>query len=87
VIALAVLALVAWFARHAARPLVWLPVGLLAGGAAGNILDRARHGAVTDFLKLPAWPAFNVADMAITIGVLALLYVVERSERPRAPAG
>jgi signal peptidase II len=87
VIALAVLALVAWFARHATRPLVWLPVGLLAGGAAGNILDRARHGGVTDFLKLPAWPAFNVADMAITFGVLALLYVVERSDRPRAPAG
>ena len=84
VIALAVLALVAWFARHAARPLVWLPVGLLAGGAAGNILDRARHGAVTDFLKLPAWPAFNVADMAITFGVLALVYVLERP-RERAP--
>ena len=80
VIGLAVLALVIWFARHATRRLVWLPVGLLAGGAAGNIVDRARHGAVTDFIKLPAWPAFNVADMAITFGVLALLYVVERSD-------
>jgi signal peptidase II len=73
---------VIWFARHATRRLVWLPVGLLAGGAAGNIVDRARHGAVTDFIKLPAWPAFNVADMAITFGVLALLYVVERSDAP-----
>lgn len=82
VIGLAVLALVIWFARHATRRLVWLPVGLLAGGAAGNIVDRARHGAVTDFIKLPAWPAFNVADMAITFGVLALLYVVERSDAP-----
>jgi signal peptidase II len=82
VIGLAVLALVIWFARHATRRLVWLPVGLLAGGAAGNIVDRARHGAVTDFIKLPAWPAFNVADMAITFGVLALLYVVERSGAP-----
>jgi signal peptidase II len=85
VIALAVLALVAWFARHAARPLVWLPVGLLAGGAAGNILDRARHGAVTDFLKLPAWPAFNVADISITFGVVVLLYVTERP-RNAAPS-
>ena len=44
----------------------------------GNLIDRVRVGAVTDFIKLPGWPAFNVADMAITFGVLALLYVLER---------
>ncbi len=77
VIALALLGLVIWFARHNATPLIWLPVGLLVGGALGNIVDRIRDGAVTDFLKIPFWPAFNVADMAITFGVLALLFVLE----------
>ena len=74
---LALVALVAFFATHADRPLVWLPTGLLIGGAAGNLIDRAAEGSVTDFIDPPWWPAFNVADAAITIGVLALLYVLE----------
>jgi len=78
VIAVALTALVVYFATHVDRPLAWLPTGLLLGGAVGNVLDRVRDGSVTDFIKLPAWPAFNVADVAITFGVLALLYVVER---------
>jgi signal peptidase II len=69
------------FARHRDRPLVWLPTGLLIGGATGNLIDRAREGAVTDFLDLPLWPAFNVADVAITFGVLTLLYVLEGPPR------
>ena len=77
VAALALGALLVFFATHLSRPLVWLPTGLLLGGAAGNLIDRAREGAVTDFVDLPLWPAFNVADAAITIGVLALLYVLE----------
>jgi len=77
VAALALIALLAFFATHLGRPLVWLPTGLLVGGAAGNLVDRAREGAVTDFVDLPLWPAFNLADAAITIGVLALLYVLE----------
>ena len=77
VAALALIALLAFFATHLRRPLVWLPTGLLVGGAAGNLIDRAREGAVTDFVDLPLWPAFNVADAAITSGVLALLYVLE----------
>lgn len=81
VIAIALTALLAYFASHADRPGVWLPTGLLVGGALGNIIDRVREGAVTDFLKLPGWPAFNVADIAITAGVVALLIVVERHER------
>lgn len=80
VIALAIGALVAYFATHRDRPLVWLPVGLLAGGAIGNVIDRVRDGFVTDFIKLPSWPAFNVADMSITFGVLTLLFVVERAQ-------
>jgi signal peptidase II len=83
-IALALLVLVLYFARHTAKPLMWLPVGLLLGGALGNIVDRIRDGAVTDFLKIPAWPAFNIADIAITLGVLSLVYVLERRD-DRAP--
>ena len=77
VIGVALLALVIWFTRHTATRLAWLPTGLLLGGAIGNIFDRVRDGAVTDFVKFPAWPAFNVADIAITFGVLSLLYVLE----------
>ena len=78
---LAVSALLAFFVTHLRRPLVWLPTGLLLGGAAGNLIDRLRDGAVTDFVKLPHWPAFNVADIAITFGVLALVYVLEGPPR------
>src|SRR4051794_5485430 len=77
VIGVALVALVVWFVRHSATHLAWLPTGLLLGGAVGNIFDRVRDGAVTDFVKFPAWPAFNVADIAITFGVLTLLYVLE----------
>jgi signal peptidase II len=78
VIALAVLALLVYFARNVSRPWVWLPTGMLLGGALGNIVDRVGEGAVIDFVKLPHWPAFNVADSAITIGVIVLLFVMER---------
>ena len=77
-IAFALLALVLYFARHSAKPLIWLPTGLLMGGALGNIIDRIRDGAVTDFLKIPKWPAFNLADVAIVVGVIALVLVLER---------
>jgi signal peptidase II len=75
---LALGALVAFFVTHLQRRLVWLPTGLLLGGAAGNLIDRVRAGAVTDFIKLPHWPAFNLADASITVGVVALVYVLER---------
>jgi signal peptidase II len=81
VAALALVALLAFFVTHARRPLAWLPTGLLIGGAAGNLIDRLLDGAVTDFVKLPHWPAFNVADMAITLGVLVLVYVLEGPPR------
>jgi signal peptidase II len=63
--------------------LVWLPAALLIGGALGNLADRARDGAVTDFIDLPLWPTFNLADVAIVVGVLLLLIDVERSEGRR----
>lgn len=86
VIAIAIAALLAYFARHAGEPLMWLPTGMLLGGALGNVADRIREGAVVDFLKLPYWPAFNVADASITIGVVILLVVMERGARARASA-
>ena len=70
-------ALVAYFLLRPTRPGLWLPTGLLVGGAIGNLIDRLANGSVTDFIKLPLWPAFNVSDMAITFGVLALVYVLE----------
>ena len=73
-------ALLAFFLTHLHRPLVWLPTGLFLGGAAGNLIDRVRLGAVTDFVKIPHWPAFNVADICITLGVLSLVWVFERGK-------
>jgi signal peptidase II len=81
--AVALLALVVFFVTHTGRALVWLPTGLLVGGAVGNVIDRAREGSVTDFVKFPHFPAFNVADMAITVGMLALIYVLEGPPRRR----
>ncbi len=78
-VAVFALALLLWFfVTHIHRRLVWLPTGLLLGGAAGNLIDRLNHGAVTDFIKLPHWPAFNVADICITVGVISLVYVLEK---------
>jgi signal peptidase II len=81
-IALALVALLVWFALNAGRAWLWLPVGLLLGGAVGNLIDRAREGAVTDFIDFSFWPAFNLADSAIVVGVLALLYIVEGPAKP-----
>ncbi len=82
-IALALVVLLAYFARHSTRALIWLPTGMLLGGALGNVIDRARQGAVTDFVKLPlGWPPFNIADVSITLGILILLLVVERARQP-----
>lgn len=86
IVAVALTGLVAWFAFHLRRPHVWIPTGMLLGGALGNVIDRLREGAVTDFIKLPLWPAFNVADIAIVFGVLALLWVLERSDAPDGSA-
>ena len=77
---LAALAFVAvLFARNPTRPGMWVAVGLLAGGALGNLIDRVRLGEVTDYIDLLSWPPFNVADIAVTLGVvvLALTYVGE----------
>lgn len=68
--------LVVW-AMRTDRGIEAAALGLIAGGAAGNIVDRVRHGAVTDFLDFYVgtwhWPAFNMADVAISTGVAILL--------------
>lgn len=83
VITLAALALLAgYFALRPERRWLWLPTGMLLGGAIGNLIDRIANGAVTDFIKLPHWPAFNVADMSITFGVIVLVWVLEGRRGP-----
>ena len=75
--AAALAGLTAYFALNASRRWLWLPAGAIAGGALGNLADRAREGAVIDYVDPVLWPAFNLADAAIVIGILGLLYVVE----------
>jgi signal peptidase II len=88
VLTLAALALlIGYFLRRPDRPWLWLPTGMLTGGALGNLIDRIANGAVTDFIKLPYWPAFNFADMSITFGVLLLLWVLERPSAKESRRG
>ncbi len=73
--AIAFAGLLGIFLASAERPGLWLPIGLLAGGAIGNLIDRIRLGAVTDFIDPPNWPAFNLADVEITVGVVILISI------------
>jgi signal peptidase II len=66
------------FARDPIRPGSWVAAGLLAGGALGNLADRVRADAVTDFIDLSPWPAFNLADACITAGVVLLVAIYLR---------
>jgi signal peptidase II len=80
----AITLLIVYFAVRADTPWLWLPVGVIAGGALGNLADRARDGAVIDFIDPALWPAFNLADAGIVIGILGLLYVMEKQSEDRA---
>ena len=86
---IAVAALLAAWARRQGRLLPALGLGLVIGGAVGNAVDRARFGAVVDFIdvqRLGFFPwIFNVADSAITVGVILLLLDSLRKERPATP--
>ncbi len=87
IVTLVVVAVVlAYFVRQGERRGLWLACGLIVGGALGNLADRVRAGLVTDFIKLPHWPAFNLADTAITLGVLTLFIVVGRGGATARPA-
>jgi signal peptidase II len=76
------------FSRNPARPGMWVAVGLVAGGAIGNLVDRVRHDQVTDFVDLSPWPPFNLADVAISFGALLLVFLYLRdSEGEKEPQG
>jgi len=95
VIGLSMIALVALGAFVASAPDrkgIWLAAGLIFGGAMGNLIDRVRLGHVVDFILLPSWPAFNIADCAITVGVVLLAWNLVREgpdgrDRDRAGIG
>jgi signal peptidase II len=80
----ALTAVVAWFLLSPARRGIWIAVGLLVGGALGNLIDRITDDGVTDFIDPPLWPAFNLADVAITAGVLVLIWIAFEHERASA---
>lgn len=60
------------FLRNPTRPGMWVAAGLLAGGALGNLADRVRADVVTDYIAIGSWPNFNLADVAVSVGVLLL---------------
>jgi signal peptidase II len=78
--------MLAYFARSGARhPVLPVALGLVIGGSVSNLLDRIRLGYVTDFLDLRYWPAFNLADSFIVIGVAVLLATLVAADRePRS---
>lgn len=86
-LALVIVAWLAVLALRAERSNDAAGYGLILGGALGNVLDRLRHGGVTDFIDFYVgethWPAFNLADIAIFCGVVVLLFWPRRHVRPR----
>ena len=82
----AAVGLMLWFFAHSAKrhPVLPVALGLVLGGSLSNLVDRVRLGYVTDFLDLRAWPAFNLADTFIVVGVSILfgaLVLADRSHR------
>ena len=80
---------VAWmlyfFARSGARhPVLPVALGLVIGGSVSNLIDRVRLGHVTDFLDFRYWPAFNLADTFIVVGVAILLLALVAADRNTA---
>jgi signal peptidase II len=68
-------------ARNSTVPGIWVAVGLVAGGALGNLVDRLRVGEVTDYIEINyPWPPFNLADVAITVGVAVFALIFLREE-------
>ena len=85
VLAIVIVGVVVWAGRHYTSWPAVVIQGLVVGGALGNLTDRVMRaedgwfsGSVVDFLRLPNWPIFNVADVAITGGALALVFLIGR---------
>jgi signal peptidase II len=86
-LAIAVVAVLLRSGRHATRPVAALALGLVLGGAVGNLTDRAFRagdgflgGGVVDFIDLQWWPVFNVADMGVVCGAVLLVFASWREE-------
>jgi signal peptidase II len=79
-VALVVAIIIANSCRHKKLKTHFLLWGLIMGGAIGNALDRIFIGTVTDFISISIWPAFNVADSALTIGILLLIWHAFKKE-------
>jgi signal peptidase II len=85
--ALAVAWMVWFFARSGSRhPVLPAALGLLLGGSVANLIDRVRLGHVTDFLDVGWWPAFNLADSFIVVGVVILLATLVATDRQHWPS-
>ena len=84
-VSIAIVAGVFWYYKKTKDRISQIGLGLVAGGALGNIIDRIIHGYVVDFLDFFIgtwhWPAFNIADSAIVIGILVLLYASYQVEQ------
>jgi signal peptidase II len=97
--ALLIIGFIAWLlvASHSAGALQAAGLALLIGGATGNVTDRILHGAVTDFLEVwlrfiplhvfQPWPAFNVADSAVTVGAVLIVFEVLFGRQHRLASG
>ena len=75
------------FGRDPERRGMWVAAGLLAGGALGNLVDRVAAGEVTDFIAVGSWPPFNLADVAITAGVVLMVLIYLRDAEDGAQNG
>jgi len=86
--ALAVGAMIVFFARSAQRhPLLPVALGLVLGGSLSNLVDRVRLGYVTDFIDFRWWPAFNLADSFIVVGVGLLFFSFVAADRTSPRVG
>jgi signal peptidase II len=74
----ALIGVLAYVSNGRTGPRMWISSGLLVGGALGNLADRVRIGAVIDWVDLPLWPTFNLADAAIVAGVLCLVLIPDQ---------
>jgi signal peptidase II len=79
--------LIVYFAFDVRRPGLWAAVGLVVGGALANLADRVRVGFVIDFVDPPLWPAFNLADVAIVLGVVMLVLAHHSPSRTHGRLG
>jgi signal peptidase II len=87
-LAISLIGLVVWFARGTPSLSGSIGIGLVAGGAAGNLSDRIfRHdnGAVVDFIHVGIWPTFNVADASVVCGCVLLAFFFLRADRGGEP--